>query len=247
MIRLLLLAALLPSAVGAASAQILVSDYTSLTNALASASYITNFLTNADITLAAGQTLEISNDVEIDGGTNSIVIDGGHVARLFHVHPNCRLILNNLQLLNGISSQGGAIFNEGVLLVSNSVLSGNAATNASGANGAPAPASGNGGNGAPGGAAAGGAIYSLGPLGLYFCVLGTNSVIAGNGGSGGSGAGSFIFSGNGGNGANGGSALGGAVFSSGPGNVFVATEFIGNQCIAGSGGGSGSAGQGDIG
>ncbi|MGA2174814.1 MAG: immunoglobulin domain-containing protein [Verrucomicrobiota bacterium] len=243
-VRLLLPAALLPLAGRVACGQILISNYTSLTNALASSSCLTNFLSGSVITLAAGQTLQISNNVEIDGGTNGVVINGQRAARIIHVHPNCRLILNNLQLLNGIGINGGAVFNEGALIVSNSVLSGNAATNASGADGAADPGSGNGSDGGGGGGAAGGAIFSLGPVSLYYCVFGTNAVIAGAGGSGGAGTGTFVFSGNGGNGGNGGGAMGGAVFSSGNGNVFVATEFIGNECFAGSGGAGGAAGQG---
>ena len=241
-----LLAALLLCAGGRAPGQILVSNYPSLTNALAASTVVTNFVSGSAITLAAGQTLQISNSVTIDGGTNGIVLDGNGVARIIHVQPNSRLVLNNLQLINGLSANGGAIFNEGVLIVSNSVLSGNSATNTPGAKGGPDPSSGNGGDGAPGGGAAGGAIYSVGPLGVYYCVFGTNTVIAGAGGGGGAGTAGFIFSGNGGNGANGGGALGGAVFGGGPANVFVGSEFIANECFGGAGGAGGPTGQGGL-
>ena len=162
-----LLAALLLCAGGRAPGQILVSNYPSLTNALAASTVVTNFVRGSAITLAAGQTLQISNSVTIDGGTNGIVLDGNGVARIIHVQPNSRLVLNNLQLINGLSANGGAIFNEGVLIVSNSVLSGNSATNTPGAKGGPDPSSGNGGDGAPGGGAGGGACYSVGPRGRH--------------------------------------------------------------------------------
>jgi hypothetical protein len=243
-IRLLLLAALLPCVSRTASAQILISNYTTFTNALAtSTGTVTNFLTNSVINLTAGQTLEISNNMEIDGGTNSIVIDGSEATRLFHVHPNCQLILNNLQLFDGLAVNGGAIYNEGALIASNCLFGGNVASNASGVTGG-ANTSGNGGDGSSGGGAAGGAIYSVGPLELYYCVFGTNSAIGGDGGGGGD---STASGGNGGNGGNGGSALGGAVFSSGSSNVFVETEFIGNDCGAGSGAAGGGASAGDTG
>ena len=55
---------------------------------------------------------------------------------------------------------------------------------------------------------------------------------------------SDIFGGNGGNGGNGGSAQGGAIVCAGGTNIFVATDFTGNQCAAGNGGTAGSPAKG---
>ncbi|HUD48964.1 MAG TPA: immunoglobulin domain-containing protein [Candidatus Baltobacteraceae bacterium] len=230
-----------------ACAQTPVSDYGSLVEALETSTVITDFATNSVITLSTvGQTLEITTNVLIDGTTNDIVFDGSSLTRLFHVHPKCQLILNNLQLLNGISSSGGAIFNEGTLIISNCLIGGNGATNVTGVNGTTNTSGGNGSDASSGGSATGGAIFSTGPLFVYFSVLGTNSASGGTGGTGGSGGGSAFFGGNGGNGGSGGSAAGAAIYSSGSNNVFFADEFIDNVCIAGAGGSGGTAGGGSF-
>jgi hypothetical protein len=240
-----LAAALLLFVCRSASGGIAVSNYNTLVQALESSSVVTDFVTNSVITLSTvGPTLEITTDVLIDGTTNNIVIDGSSLTRLFHVHPKCQLILNNLQLLNGISSSGGAIFNEGTLIISNSIIAGNAATNANGVNGTSPTGGGNGSDAGSGGNATGGAIYSTGPVIIYYSVFGTNSASGGAGGTGGDGDDSPFFGGNGGSGGTGGSAIGAAIYSSGSNNIFFADEFIDNQCTAGPGGGGGGAGSG---
>jgi hypothetical protein len=246
--RALPIAAMLLLASRDASGQLTaVSDWDTLHAALETSSVITNFVTNSVISLSSVlQTFEISNSVVIDGGTNNVVIDGSSAVRLFHVRTNAQLILNNLQLLNGISIVGGAILNEGVLIISNSIISGNGATNVTGVNGAANTSGGDGNSATSGGEASGGAIYSTGSLSIYYSVLGTNSAYGGDGGQGGAGGGSPLFGGNGGNGGSGGSALGAAIFSSGSNNVFYFDEFIDNQCIAGNGGNGGAAGSGSF-
>jgi hypothetical protein len=224
-----------------------VSDYGTLVLALQTSSVITDFVTNTVITLTTeGQTLEITTNVLIDGTTNNIVFDGSTLTRLFHVHPKCLLILNNLQLINGVSSSGGAIFNEGTLIISNSIFAGNFATNVTGVNGTTNTSGGDGGNATSGGSAIGGAIYSTGPLYVYYSIIGTNTAAGGPGGTGGDGGGSAFFGGNGGNGGSGGSATGAAIYSSGSNNVFFADEFIQNQSVAGPGGDGGAAGGGSF-
>jgi hypothetical protein len=232
-----------------AGGQVLVSNWSSLNKALQTSTVVTNFVTNTVISLSSViQTLEIENGatVVIDGGTNNIVIDGNSAARLFRVFPNCQLTLKNLQLINGIGTAGGAIFNEGTLIISNCIIAGNAATNVTGVNGTANTSGGNGSSADSGGSAIGGAIYSTGPVIAYNSVFGTNSAEAGTGGTGGDGADSAFFGGNGGNGGSGGSAEGAAIFSSGSSNVFIFDEFIDNQCIAGSGGGGGAGGGGSF-
>ena len=246
--RLWLLAvSLLLSLCGNASSQVIVADYSTLSAALASKNVITSFESNSIITLTnSSQTLEITTNVFIDAGSNNIVIDGGSAARIFHVHPKCQLTLNNLQLLNGGSTLGGAIYNEGTLIISNCIVSGNAATNLTGTDGSTNTSEGDGGNATSGGSVAGGAIYSTGPLYVYYSEFGTNSAFAGEGGLGGDGGASPFFGGNGGNGGNGGSASGAAIYSSGSNNVFYADEFIGNESLAGTGGSGGNAGAGGV-
>ncbi|MGA2174815.1 MAG: immunoglobulin domain-containing protein [Verrucomicrobiota bacterium] len=250
---LLPLATLLPFLGWIACGQaIVVSNYTSLNAAIQSSSspVITNFAGTAVINLTPNYpTLQITNDVMIDGTTNTVVIDGNNLFRLFHVNPNARLVLNNVQLLRGLSTNGGggAIFNEGTLIISNAIIAGNSATNFNGTNGINAATNSGlaGTDAAGGGGALGGAIYSHGPVSVYFSVFLTNQALAGSGGIGGNGANSS-FAGNGGNGGAGGGAFGGAVMSTGNSNVFFATEFISNNCVAGSGGSGGSGGVGAL-
>ena len=227
---------------------VMVSNYSTFMEALDShAPVITNFLTNTIISLATpGQTIQISHSVVIDGGTNAVAFDGNAVTRIFTVATNCLLTLNNLQVINGSSTNGGAIYSYGALIISNCILSGNSATNFSGASGST-NAGGNGGSGGNGGTAEGGAIYSRGPVSIYYSVLGTNSSLAGNGGTGAGGGSNLLFGGSGGNGGSGGGAYGAAVFSSGSNNVFVSTEFFYNNCVAGAAGGGGSPGSGAFG
>jgi hypothetical protein len=112
-----------------AFSQVIVTNYTTFSAALAGGNVITNFESNSAISLTnSSQTLEITTKVFIDAGSNNIVIDGESVARTFHLHPNCQLTINNLQLLNGASStRGSAIYNEGTLIMRNCIISVNAA------------------------------------------------------------------------------------------------------------------------
>jgi hypothetical protein len=225
---------------------IMISNYSQFLTAVknTSISVITNFMTNTTILLtSSGQTIPINHTVRIDGGTNAVVFDGQVLTRIFTVATNCQLTLNNLQVINGTSTNGGAIYNNGTLIISNCIIAGNSATNISGVNGTT-NSGGNGSSGGNGGTAEGGAIYSRGSVSIYYSVVGTNSAIGGNGGSGGSGGNSLLFGGNGGNAGYGGGAYGAAVYSTGSNNVFVSTEFSANTCTAGAAGSGGSPGSG---
>jgi hypothetical protein len=222
-----------------------ITDYTDLTNALYSGiTNITNFQTPLAISLTnvGAPTIQITNNVTINAGTNSVVFqssgtNGG--TRIFYVLPNATLTLNNLELTGGISTNGGAIYNAGTLIISNCLLTGNYATNTNGLNGGSGTtgASVNGTNAASGGSAAGGAIYSTGPLIISYSILSNNIAEAGNGGNGGN---AFGGVGNGGNAGYGGNAYGGALYSTGSNNVIYMTEFVGNESFAGSGGAGGT-------
>jgi hypothetical protein len=224
---------------------IMVSNYPTLISALSTSSVITNFLTNSVINLTTeGQHININKTVLIDGGTNGIVFDGNGVTRLFTVGASGQLTLNNLQIINGSSTNGGAIFSSGgALIISNCIIAGNSATGLAGITGVSS-SNGNGGNASAGGAALGGAIYSRGPVSIYFSVVGTNTAVGGTGGNGGSGGNSLEFGGNGGDAGSGGSAFGAAVYSTGSNNVFFASQFMNNTCTAGSAGSGGSGGSG---
>ena len=205
---------------------------------------ITNFVTNSIISLTtSGQRININRSLTIDGGTNGIVFDGNGLSRIFTVATNVQLTLNNLQLINGTSTNGGAIYSSGTLIISNCIIAGNSATNITGATGASS-VNGNGGSGTAGGTAEGGAIYSLGPVRIYYSIIGTNSALGGSGGSGGSGGNSLLFGGNGGSAGAGGNAFGAAIFSSGSNNVFSYSQFFDNVCTAGTAGSGGSGGTG---
>ena len=222
-----------------------VTDYADLVNDLNSGiTNITNFQNPTTINLLASgfPTIQITNNVIIDAGTNGVLFQGNGTnggTRIFNVFPNAMLTLNNLILTGGIATNGGAIYNAGTLIVSNCLFAGNTATNTTGTNGANGPlgGQGNGANGGSGAGAAGGAIYSTGPLIVSFSLLTNNYAEAGNGGNGGNATGGLA---NGGSAGSGGNAFGGAIFSSGSNNVFYETEFSSNFCIAGIGGSGGT-------
>jgi hypothetical protein len=252
-LRLLLLAALLPLAGALALAQpTAISNYATFSAALLSYTNINNFASNAVIQLTnAGQTIQITGNTTIDGTSNNVIIDGTNTAQLFHVATNAQLVLNNVVLLRGLGTNGGAIFNEGTLIVTNAIFAGNIASNFSGTNGGNAVSNNfgvPGTNGTAGGSAFGGAIYSTGPLTVYFALFLTNQAMAGSGGSGGNGANGAlgVLGGDGGNGGAAGIAFGGAVMSTGASNIFFATQFISNYCIAGAGGNGGAGGRGAV-
>lgn len=82
-----------------------------------------------DITLTAELPI-ITSDITIEGGGSTI--SGDNSFRIFHVAEGT-LALNQLSMTNGIADQGGAIENEGVLIVSDSSFSNNVAEHFGGA------------------------------------------------------------------------------------------------------------------
>ncbi len=228
----------------------LIRTYNDLAAALsAGATTITNFNpTNSvlspliiDFQAISAPALQITSNITINAGTNTVLFEGNGTTRFFIVRGTGTLALNNIAFINGLATNGGAIYNQGTLIASNCVFQGNSAVNSNGVAGANGPLGGlgNGGNGGPGLNAAGGAIYSTGPLYVSFSIFTNNIVQAGSGGNGGNPGTSG--DGNGGNAGFGGSSLGGAIYSTGITNVFVMNQFSGNQCIAGNGGTNGPA------
>jgi hypothetical protein len=236
----------------AAATGIVISNYSSLNSAV-SLGGRSVFASNATVTLAgATEVLVVSRAVVLDGSTNTdgstnavTITRASGVGPMFYIVGGGSLTLVNLTISGGVNTDGGAIFNStgGTLIISNCVFTGNTATNVAGTAGVNATSTGtpNGGNGGSGSSAEGGAIVSHGTLEVYYSIFNNNTVSAGSGGNGGNGVPHFVFGGNGGNGGSGGSAQGGAIVCTGPTNIFVATDFTGNKCVAGNAGTPGSA------
>jgi hypothetical protein len=82
------------------------------------------------IALAQGQ-FEMtagSGRVTIDGG-GQIVLNARGIARIFFVDAGAGLVLAGLTLTGGVAANGGAIYSQGALTISNCTLSGNTANN----------------------------------------------------------------------------------------------------------------------
>jgi hypothetical protein len=101
----------------------------------------------------------ITVNTTIDGG-GKISLSGGDSIRLFYVSSGATLNLYNLTLMNGSSSQGGAINNDGYVVILNSSLVNNSA---------------------PG--MIGGAIYNYGTLTITGSTLSGNTASAGMSGA----------------------------------------------------------------
>jgi len=206
-------------------------------------------LTNCP-TLVLSNTLTIANEVTLDAGTNTVVITGNKLVRLFTVLSTGSLTLNGVTLSGGQSTNGGAIFVEegGTVTISNCVFQSNSAIGSNGVagvDGADKPSSigGNGGPGTVGDSAYGGAIYNAGNLTVLYSSFFTNSAEGGDGGNGGNGGDGPYQGGNGGKAGNGGSASGGAIYNIGTVLIDSCT-FDGNTLSAGNGGTGGSPGTG---
>jgi CSLREA domain-containing protein/uncharacterized repeat protein (TIGR01451 family) len=166
-------------------------------------------------TIALGSTLpDIGGDLTISGpGAANLTISGANSVRVLRqVNVGVQLALDNLMVANGKSQQGGAIFNRGLLRISNSAFVNNAST------------------------AYGGAIFNQG---AYMTV--TDSTFSGNSATSG-GAGIYnqplnpgdvllisggTFTGN--------SAAGGAGLFTLDGTVLLSGEFSGNTASQGAG------------
>jgi len=115
------------------------------------------------ITLTSGELL-ISEDLTINGpGIFSIIVSGNHASRVFEIAGGVTAMISGLTISDGNASSGnngnngGGIFNQGTLTLTNIVLSGNSALGG------------------------GGGLYSQGT----FTII--NSTISGNSGGGGGG------------------------------------------------------------
>lgn len=212
------------------------------------------FTEDCDITLSG--TMSITGDVIVDAQGHNVTISGDGTFLLFEITNEISgsIQFYGIGFSGGSNTNGGAFYIDGLssAAFSNCVFSGNVAANTNGFDGVKGSDSstGNGGsgtNGKNGGAAYGGAIYSLGSLGLVNCSFFTNSATGGNGGNGGNGGSGHFNAGDGGNGGAGAAAKGGAVYCEGSDMVISNCTFSGNSIAAGNGGTGGAKGASGLG
>lgn len=109
--------------------------------------------------------ITVTNEVSLDGSGVDVKLSGNKTNRVFNVETNVMLSLKNISIVDGRSTNGGAIYNSGRLALFSCTFSGNRAI------GSNAPQAG---VQQKGGDAAGGAIYSLGALVVSNCTFTAN-------------------------------------------------------------------------
>ncbi len=141
----------------------------------------------------------------------NVAISGSNAVRLFNVSPGINFAMRNIKLINGRSTNGGAIYNNGgTVSATNTLFAFNTAAGGNGSAGASGSQEGNPGKHGTNGF--GGAIFNTGAAVFWQCSFKTNSAGGGNGGRGGDGEVPFYEGGLGGNGAD---AFGGAIYNQG--------------------------------
>ena len=79
----------------------------------------------ATITLTGG-TLNVTQSVTIHGpGANDLTIDGNHNLQILSIASGKDVVISGLKFANGSNDNGGAIFNSGNVVISESVFTGN--------------------------------------------------------------------------------------------------------------------------
>jgi uncharacterized repeat protein (TIGR01451 family) len=85
------------------------------------------------IALTSGPLL-IDKDVTITGpAAAGVTISGSNISRVFQVKPGVTVAVSNLNIADGRATDGGGVYNEGTLFISNSALTNNKAQAAGGA------------------------------------------------------------------------------------------------------------------
>jgi len=105
-------------------------DQTHLQTALSGGGLVT-FTCGGDIALTS--TLIISLNTTVDATGQTVTLDGQHSIQVLSINSGVALTVNNLTLASGSSSQGGAVSNNGTLIVNKSTFTGNNVTNLGGA------------------------------------------------------------------------------------------------------------------
>jgi hypothetical protein len=212
------------------------------------------FTEDCDVTLS--DTVQINFNLTIDAQGHNVTVSGDGSFLLFSVGQELQLDTSQITFeVYGVGFSGGSNTNGGAfyiddfssVLFSNCTFAGNIAAGTNGLDGVNGANSGtgNGGtgtNGKNGSAAYGGAIYSLGGLGLLNCSFVTNSATGGSGGNGGNGGTGAENAGSGGNGGAGAQGNGGAVYNAGTDMVVSNCTFSGNSVQGGDGGTGGAKG-----
>src|SRR5438067_13090473 len=88
---------------------------------------LVNFACDGIITITATKT--ISADTTLDATGHTITISANNAVRLFTVNAAVNFSVYNVIMANGTSTNGGAIYNSGTLVVSNSTFSANSVSN----------------------------------------------------------------------------------------------------------------------
>jgi hypothetical protein len=198
-------------------------------------------------TLTLETPILISADTTLEGAHPAglqVTLSGGGQYRLFRVLPGIRFELRHCVLRDGLATNGAAILNEGVLVVSNVNFTACSAIGPDGAPGRPGEnrfgIGGDGTDGQGGTQAAGGAIHNLGVATIQRCTFLGNEATGGDGGAGGGAGEGTVLNGRGGNGGHGAPGQGGAIFSEGPLTV-MESVFTANVTRGGNGAAGGSA------
>ncbi len=192
------------------------------------------------IVIAADTILEGAVD-----GDRLATLSGGAVRRPFHVLPGIRFEIRNCVIREGLSTNGGGLRNEGILIASNVVFAACKATGPAGASGKAGEdrfgVGGNGDGGKSGSPGLGGALCNSGDATLIDCIFTSNAAEGGRGGDGGDGGNGAWANGIGGDGAPGAVAYGGAIHGTAGSRLSVInTLFSNNTALAGDGGDGGS-------
>jgi hypothetical protein len=223
-LSLCLLMALLiaPPATAVAQGTVTVCTAAELEAAIADGGSITF---ECDGTIILTNTIHITEDTDLDGTGRGVTISGltganaTNAVRLFTVEPGVTLTLINLKLINGRSTNGGAIFvsSNGTLEVTSCIFSNNLAIGTNGISGSSPSTNSTGRTGRDGGGgkhgqgASGGAVYNLGSAMFSQCTFLTNTASGGHGGDGGNGGNGTLIGGDGGSAGRGGAGFGGAI------------------------------------
>jgi hypothetical protein len=194
----------LPSTYTAASVADLIADVNaanaaggSNTITLVAGTTFTLTAVNNSTDGATGLPIIAANDnLTIAGNGDTLqrsTASGTPAFRLLDVASGASLTLNNLTLQDGlafgagVAAEGGAIYNQGTLLLGGVIVQNNSAQGSAGQSSSP-----------PGQSAAGGGIYSGGSLTLQGCTVQNNQATGGPGGyfvgTGGDAAGGGIYS-----------------------------------------------------
>ena len=173
-----------------------------------------------DGTIRLGSPLSVLTDTVLDGRNHKVTISGGGAVQLVYVADNVRLTILNLSFADGVSTNGGALFNAGgSVYATNCVFTGNRAAGPDGSSSAPDGITG-----------AGGAVYNTGSFIASQCAFVLNAAQGGRGADG-----STNVWTQGPPGGNGGWGAGGAFFNLGVA-TFERSLFASNTATGGSGG-----------